>query len=117
MTVMITNITSLEERTAKVSKLLETLVDSVKEKGIICLFDNKVDGLTEKEPIAIKEPQTQSQQESMKSFINGVVKSLQVVTGGLILLNQLKDNIKDQVKSITQPFYMYTKPYTQGLTL
>lgn len=46
---------------------------------------------------------------------------MQVVGGGSIPVNQLKDiikeAIKDQVKSITQPSYIYAKPYTQRINL
>lgn len=56
MSFMITNTTSLDEQIAKMSKLLETLVDLVKEKdNQIAYLMSEVDGLIKKGPIATKE--------------------------------------------------------------
>lgn len=51
-------------------KFLKMLVDSMKEKdNQNAYLMSKVDGLTEKEPMAIKEPQTQSKKELRVSLL------------------------------------------------
>lgn len=62
MTIMMTNTTSLEEQIIKISKILKTPVDSVKEKdNQIAYLMSKVDEMFEKAPISTEKFQTQNQ--------------------------------------------------------
>ncbi|KAJ9145663.1 hypothetical protein P3X46_028020 [Hevea brasiliensis] len=111
MTIMITNTVSLEEQITKMSKLLETLVDSVKEKdNQIAYLMNKVERITQKGPMVTKELQLKGHQGAAESFTAAIIKSSQ-------LKDFIKEAIEDQVDGVTQPSYSYVKPYSPRINL
>ena len=68
----------------------------------------KVESLTEKGEVVVKNPPPKVK-EHVETFAIALTKDPQVVADGTINANQLKDLIKeavkDQVESVTQPSY------------
>ena len=68
----------------------------------------------------MKNPPLKVEEHAETSTIT-LAKDPQVVANGTINANQLKDLIKeavkDQVESVTQPSYTYAKPYSKRINL
>ena len=127
MNVMTTSATSLEEQVAKMSKILETLSESIKQKDDqIAFLMKKVDNLTEKKtndytPTPEDEEKKDSSDDEKKDSSSSDDGPKIQITKGSIPADQLRDLIKeavkDQVESISQPSYSYVKPYSKKIDL
>ena len=119
MTVMMTGSTSLEEQVALLAKSMEMLAASVKEKDEqIAFMMNKIATLTGKGSTTSEQnlnPNLHEEEEnSTKAVIESQPKSNEMVTPNQ-LKELIKEAIKDQVESLIQLLYIYTKPYTHRI--
>ena len=113
-----TGSTSLEEQVAFLAKSMEILAASVKEKDEqIAFMMNKIATLTRKGSTTSEQnlnPNLHEEENSTKAVIESQPKSNEMVTPNQ-LKELIKEAIKDQVESVIQPFYTYTKPYSQRI--
>ena len=126
VSVMMTDMTFLEEQVSIMDKTLEELMKSMKEKEAardaqIAFMMNKIENMSGSNHIdGSSEPEVHLEEaESSKKGENS--KKLQVSSDGSISFSQLKefikDAIKDQVGSGSQSSIGYVKPYTQRIDL
>jgi hypothetical protein len=122
MLVMMTETTFLKDQVANLTKLVEGLSTSLKEKNheIIKLM-NKLESMNEGGQTSATKALQVDQLDVIEDSTIGAARNIHGITDGIFTMNQLKELIKEaitnQVESSVQPSYSYAKPYTQQIDL
>jgi uncharacterized coiled-coil protein SlyX len=122
MLVMMTETTFLEYQVANLTKLVEGLSTSLKEKDHeITKLMNKFESMNKGGQTSATKALQVDQLDVIEDSTIGAARNIHSITDGIFTMNQLKELIKeaitDQVESSVQPSYSYAKPYTQQIDL
>ncbi|KAG5225543.1 DNA-binding protein [Salix suchowensis] len=115
MSVMMTEITSLEDQVTNLTKLVEGLSTSLKTKDReIAKLMNKLESMNERGQTSTNKAFQVDQLDVIEEFAIGAGENIRGITDGIFTTNQLKELIKeaitDQVESSIQPSYSYGNP-------
>jgi len=122
MSVMMIETTSLEDQVTNLTKLVEGLSTSLKEKDHeIAKLMNKLESMNEGGQTSATKALQVDQSDVIKDSTIRAARNIRGISDGIFTTNQLKELIKeaitDQVESSIQPSYSYVKPYTQRIDL